>query len=70
MTIKDIFVSKGSFYIYVTVYYYLKHQLLVAMATGQHMTCNIVQNKKKSLLHVSILHMIEWSKEDFLQCPL
>ena len=55
--------SKGSFYICVTVYYHLKHQPLVAMATEQHMACNIVQNQKKNLLHVSILNMIEWSKE-------
>ena len=51
--------SKGSSYICVTVYYHLKHQPLVAMATEQHMACNIVQNQKKNLLHVSILNMIE-----------
>ena len=56
--------SKGSSYICVTVYYHLKHQPLVAMATEQHMACNIVQNQK-NLLHVSILNMIEWSKEGF-----
>ena len=39
--------SKGSSYICVTVYYHLKHQPLVAMATEQHMACNIVQNQKK-----------------------
>ena len=65
MTIQDIFVSKGSSYICVTVYYHLKHQPLVAMAIEQHMACNIVQNQKKNLLHVSILNMIEWSKEGF-----
>ena len=35
------------------------------MATEQHMACNIVKNQKKNLLHVSILNMIEWSKEGF-----
>ena len=48
MTIQDMFLSKGSSYICVTVYYHLKHQPLVAMATEQHMACNIVQNQKKN----------------------
>ena len=48
MTIQNIFMSKGSSYICVTVYYHLKHQPLVAMETEQHMACNIVQNQKKS----------------------
>ena len=64
MTIQNFFVSKGSSYICVTVYYHLKHHPLVAMATEQHMGCNIVQNQQ-NLLHVSILNMIEWSKEGF-----
>ena len=64
MMIQDIFVSKGSSYICVTVYYRLKHQPMVAMATEQHMAYNIAQNQKK-LLHVSLLNMIEWSKEVF-----
>ena len=41
------FVSKGSSYICVTVYYHLKHQPLVAMATEQHKAYNFVQNQKK-----------------------
>ena len=71
--IQAIFVSKGSSYICATrlstncatVYYHLKHQPLVAMATEKHMACNIVQNQKTNLLHVSILNMIDWSKEGF-----
>ena len=54
--------SKGSSHICVTVYYRLKHQPIVAMATEQHMAYNIAQNQK-NLLHV--LNMIEWSKYSF-----
>ena len=57
--------SKGCSYICVTVYYHLKHQPLVALATEQHKAYNIVQNQKKNLLHVSILNMIGCSKEGF-----
>ena len=52
MMIQDMFVSKGNSYICVTVYYHLKHQPLVAMATEQHMVCNIVQHHKKSPIYV------------------
>ena len=59
------FISKGSSYICVTVYYHLKHLQLVAMATEQHKTYNIVQNQTKNLLRVSILNMSGCSKEGF-----
>ena len=57
--------SKGRSYTCVSVYFHSNHQPLVAMATEQHMVCNIVQNEKKYLLHVSKLKIIEWSKEGF-----
>ena len=47
LTIQDVFVSKGSSYICVTVYYHLKHQPLVAMATEQHKAYNFVHYQKK-----------------------
>ena len=48
--IQDIFESKGSIYICVTVYYQLKHQPMVTMATEQHMAYNIAQNEKEKYL--------------------
>ena len=65
MTIQNIFVSKGSSYICVTVYYHLKHQPLVAMATEQHKAYSIVQKSEKNLLHVLVLNMFGCLKEGF-----
>ena len=70
MTIQDTFVSKGTSYICVTVYYHLKHQPMVAMATEQFVAFNGAQNQKKHLfcpVHLSIHNMIEWSMEGFLE---
>ena len=47
MTIQDIFVSKGSSYICVTVYYHVMHQPMVAKTTEQHIPYNMAQNEKK-----------------------
>ena len=61
--------SNGSSYICVTVYYHLKHQPMVTMATEQHMAYNIAQTRKNifCLVHVCILNMIDWSQEGFLE---
>ena len=56
--------SKGSSYICVTVYYHLKHQPLVSMARDSIWPV-ILYKIRTNLLHVSILNMIEWSKEGF-----
>ena len=68
MAIQDIFVSKGSSYICVTVYYHLTHQPMVAIATKLHIAYNIAQNEKKSPIlpcTSAILNMIDWSNEGF-----
>ena len=64
MTIQNIFMSKGSSYICVTVYYHLKHQPSVLWKQNSIWPV-ILYKIRKNLLHVSILNMIEWSKEGF-----
>ena len=71
--IQDIFVSKGSSYTYVTVYYHLRHQPMVAVAKEQHTAYNIAQNAKNLLfcpVYVYILNINDWLKEGLFKSPL